>query len=131
MIPSWGGPPFGPIVFFVAIELGYGLVCTALFWTLLLDRPHLQVRRRAAIGALCLTLGLGFAGDLLPFRGDQGQRCSPALPTYGVRTDALANPLDDTADACETTGQLLVMFGWMSLLGVVFTAGIWRWSDDS
>jgi hypothetical protein len=34
-------------------------------------------------------------------------------------------------DDCTTSGELLVMFGWLSLLGVVFVSGIWWWSGDS
>jgi hypothetical protein len=116
--------------FLVAVELGYTMLCFVLFFTVFVDRPHLRVRRKAAIGALGLILALGAAGDLLPFEGHKGERCHPALATYGARTDALLT-FGEEFDDCTTSGELLVMFGWLSLLGVVFVSGIWWWSGDS
>ena len=127
MLPSFGAP-IGPLLLLLAADATFSVVCYVLFFTRFIDRPQLEVRRRAAIAEIGMMLGLTLAATLVPYEGEDGRRCEPALGAYGLRTEALVR---SSADPCAATGQLLVTVGWIAVVLVALAVAVWWWSGDS
>ena len=127
MIPSFG-VPFVPPLILAGLDVLFSLLCLVLFFTAFLDRPHLVIRRRAAVADVVIVLLLAVAAMVLPYEGEHRRRCRPALLGYGFRTDALVR---SSSDPCASGGQLLVTFGWVTALLTLLLVGIWWWAGDS
>ena len=119
----------GPVLVLLACELVFTVLCHALFFTVLIDRPQLSVRRSAAIGDVALTALLCLIAAFAPYEGEHRQRCGPAFAAYGFDTGSLAS--FDDRDPCAVAGQLLVTFSWTMLILVTLLVGLWWWSGDS
>jgi hypothetical protein len=128
VIPGWG-VVFGPVLALALVAVLFTTVVEVLFFTLLLDRPQLPTRRRAAVAGVVMALFLAAAALLAPYEGEDRHRCGSAFMRYHFATDALAG--GSTSDACAAPGQLLVVFGWTTPVLIALVVGIWRWSGDS
>ena len=122
MIPGIGGSEVGPLAVLTLVAAASSLVAYFLFFTVYRDRPHLRVRRSAAILSMLGGLLLAAGGMFLPYQGTTGERCPPALRSQGFRTDALATGRSD--DPCAPAGQLLVTFGWTTPLLILMVVGV-------